>query len=687
MAIPGPAASHEGFNLGAYHQQQYQAAYQAALAAGHVQPLVLPWSVVGSFFLPLLYLSIPHTTRPWLYRLRWAVAAAVVWLNVRLVRTTSAANEAVAYTVGLLAVWGTLWALRLLVFTRPQWDAARVQRRLRRKGSAGLPTRDGDVQGKQGLNKDGRELWSDDSSKGRPAFTPTALDESVALALPEYEYFWQPFPAHASLAVRLLWTADLLVSWRGAGWNFAISAIPHPPPPSSLPLLRGRDDGNNDELVRMDLIPYMVSRTGTTRSLTYAAFFRTRLCAFVLSYLTIDLLAVTMRWDPYFILGPNYLHPYTYPPQGSHSQHSQHSRYPYPLQLPALHSQVLPLPNLTVPLVRNLCGMAGILAGIQLHGATLQLIVVGTGRLYSLGHYYGNIVFRRPSSSSTPPPPLCAELWQHPALFGGFVPTVLDRGLAGFWGGYWHQTFRVGFVAPARWLLTVIQPSQLQMWLPLPLSLVLQWGLGVKKEKGETEDAEEYNDEQNGGENVGVEGKNVGQGKWRREKTNQDVAARVLEMVFAFSLSGILHATGGKTSIPSTTVAWAPFAFFASQPLGIALQQCLQQASQRILNSITTANTTDSHIRRLPPSVTTTMLRRAANLLFTLVWLHLTGAGIVDDMSRAGVWVYEPVPVSPLRMMGLGGTGDDGKWWRWGSEAYGLGWYRGRHWWESGVTL
>ncbi|KAK4142340.1 uncharacterized protein C8A04DRAFT_13280 [Dichotomopilus funicola] len=616
MAIPGPAASHEGFNLGAYHQQQYQAAYQAALAAGHVQPLVLPWSVVGSFFLPLLYLSIPHTTRPWLYRLRWAVAAAVVWLNVRLVRTTSAANEAVAYTVGLLAVWGTLWALRLLVFTRPQWDAARVQRRLRRKGSAGLPTRDG-------------------------AFTPTAPDESVALALPDYEYFWQPFPAHASFAARLLWTADLLVSWRGAGWNFAISAIPHPPSPS-LPLLRGRDDGSDDELVRMDLIPYMVSRTGTTRSLTYAAFFRTRLCAFVLSYLTIDLLAVTMRWDPYFILGPNYLHPYTYPPQGSHSQHT---RYPYPLQLPALYSKVLPLPNLTVLLVRNLCGMAGILAGIQLHGAALQLIVVGTGRLYSLGHYYGNIVFRRPSSS-TPPPPLCAELWQHPALFGGFVPTVLDRGLAGFWGGYWHQTFRVGFVAPARWLLT-----------------------------------------QNGGENVGVEGKNVGQEKWRREKTNQDVAARVLEMVFAFSLSGILHATGGKTSIPSTTVAWAPFAFFASQPLGIALQQCLQQASQRILNSITTTDTTDSHIRRLPPSVTTTMLRRAANLLFTLAWLHLTGAGIVDDMSRAGVWMYEPVPVSPLRMMGLGGTGDDGKWWRWGSEAYGLGWYRGRYWWESGVTL
>ncbi|KAK4156936.1 membrane bound O-acyl transferase family-domain-containing protein [Chaetomidium leptoderma] len=563
---PGPGSGQTTFNLGVYHQQQYRAAFGAALAAGEVKPLVIPWSLVGSFFLPLLYLSIPHTNRPWLYRMRWPVAAAVVYLNVGLMQTTSATNEAVAYATGLLAVWGTIWALRLLIFTRPQWEAARVERRLRRK------------------------------EQEKPVAAMVAPDESVAAVLPAHEYVWRPFPATAPFLSRLGWTADLLTSLRGAGWNFSIPAIPHPPLPSK------HLDG---EPVRLDLIP-LVSRTGTARSQTYASFFRSRLLHFTLSYLTIDFLTTTIRQDPYFVLGPAYtahFHP-----------------------LPTLYT-TLPFPQLTIPLLRNVAALSGVIAGLHLYSSVLQLAIVFPLRgLLGAG----------------------ADLWQNPTLFGGFAASVLDRGLAGFWGGWWHQTFRAGFVAPARWLLP-------------------------------------------------------------RPHHHKRLRA-MMEVVLAFFLSGVLHAAGGYTSITSfssggRTWTRSPITFFLLQAVGVILQTTLssllpwQRRSFKTTTSKTTTTTTTTptttnptpppkqHKKGIPPPPPR-WLRQTTNLLFVLVWLQLTGWGLIDDMSRSAVWLFEPVPVSPFRLLGLGVPGGDA-WWRWDGEGYGVRWWGGgqQRWWEAGVRL
>jgi hypothetical protein len=526
-----------------YQQQQYRAAFNAAVAAGEVKPLVIPWSFVGSFFLPLLYLSIPHTNRPWLYRMRWLVAAAVVYLNARLLQTTSAVNEAVAFAVGLLAVWGTISALRLLIFTRPQWEAARVERRPRRT--------------ENGLKGEKEKLV---------AMVPP--DESVAASLPYNEYFWQPFPATASYLTRLGWTADLLTACRGAGWNLSISSIPHPPFPTK-PL-----DGN--ELVRIDHIP-LTSRTGTRRSQTYSDFLRTRLLEFALSYLTIDILTSTMRQDPYFVLGPDYAaqgHP-----------------------LPALYAR-LPLPQVIIPMLRNIPALAGIMAGMHLYHSLLQLAIV-----FPLRGLFG----------------ARAELWQHPTFFGGFVPSVLDRGLAGFWGGWWHQTFRAGFVAPVRW------------W----------FASGRSRQEG--------------------------------AGANNNNTHPIPEALLAFLLSGILHSAGGHTSVPSTTQPWTSVTFFTLQTLGIALQTILLP---------TPSNS--------QPNTKKTTRRRVLNLLYTLLFLQLTAWGLVDDMGRSGVWLFEPVPFSPVRALGLVEVmpGDE-SWWRWDGVAYGFRWYSGvgGRWWDSGVAL
>ncbi|KAL2255105.1 hypothetical protein VTK26DRAFT_4104 [Humicola hyalothermophila] len=367
---PGAESSPESPSLGTLYQRQYRDTFQAAVAAGRVKPFVLPWSLLGSFFLPLLYLSIPHTKRPWLYRMRWLVAAACVYLNMRVIQTTSSGNEAVAYVAGCAASWGTFWSLRLLLFTRPQWEAARVERRPRK-------------------------------SVDEKVNVASAPDESVAAALPRYEYFWQFFPADESFATRLGWTVDLLVSSRGAGWNHAISTIPHPP-------FRPSDPATTTT-VRLDRIP-LASPTGTARSPTYAAFLRSRLLHLAVSWLVIDLLTATIRQDPYFLVGPDY----------------------NPSLLPlSPFLATLPLRHLTLPLVRNVAAFAGIVAGLHLYAAVAQLVEC--------------LVPPFPSSLGAR-----ADLWQHPTLFGGAVASVLDRGLAGFWGGWWHQMFRHGFVAPAR---------------------------------------------------------------------------------------------------------------------------------------------------------------------------------------------------------------------------------------------
>ena len=183
--------------------------------------------------------------------------------------------------------------------------------------------------------------------------------------------------------------------------------------------------------------------------------------------------------------------------------------------------------------------------------------------------------------------------------------NVLDRGLAGFWGGWWHQTFREGFVAPARWLVP---------------------------------------------------------------KGNK-VARAVVQTMCAFLLSGALHAAGGYTSIREGTVAWTPVAFFLLQGAGVLLQAGVCALVKRYVDV---------------EKVVLKKWRRVGNLVFVAGWLHFTAWGLIDDMSRAGLWLFEPVPASPLRLMGFGAPGEP--WWRWGGKN-GLRWYTGRHWWESGFAL
>jgi hypothetical protein len=198
MAIPGPDPL---VNLGDHVREVYRADFRARVAAGTVRPFSLPYDLVGSFILPALYLSIPHTRRPWLYRARFLVFAAVVLLNLRMMGEASSINVAPAYAVGLMGAWGILWSATLLLWTRPQFDAERVQRRRRRRreSSGGDANRNawhesnGDTLGASKrpvrAREKGRRLAAENQSQASP-------DETVARALADgYEYHWEAFPA------------------------------------------------------------------------------------------------------------------------------------------------------------------------------------------------------------------------------------------------------------------------------------------------------------------------------------------------------------------------------------------------------------------------------------------------------------------------------------------------------------
>lgn len=141
-------------------------------------------------------------------------------------------------------------------------------------------------------------------------------------------------------------------------------------------------------------------------------------------------------------------------------------------------------------------------------------------------------------------------------------------------------------------------------------------------------------------------------------------ASKLLALFSAFAISGFMHYCGSISQFPRTHLWHAPI-FFMSQAVGIATQMALCAMLQPLIKS-------------MPQTV-----RRSGNFAFVFAWLLCTAWWLTDDFARGGIWLYEAIPISPLRGLGFGVEGDG--WWCW--EHFGVGWYTGKHWWESGIAL
>ncbi|KAK3395892.1 hypothetical protein B0T20DRAFT_455688 [Sordaria brevicollis] len=513
------------------------------------------------------------------------------------------------------------------------------------------------------------------------------IDETVDLD--KYEYYWEPYPDQGTLGQRLDWVMDMFNSFRGAGWNYSISSIPSlqkPVIPTLLPSILSSSSSTPNS--KGQILPYLPSGPPVSftplplstpsqfhRSTTIRQFLLSRLFHITWSYLALDFFTISARLDPYFVLGPN--GPLRHPTYLSDLASSSPSAVP-PLSL--LCAKLLAsLPPWGLNFARSLLSLSGVLGGLFLYSYVWQLT-----QFFILGKLLGNETQGM------------AELWRYPCFFGGFTTNVLDRGLAGFWGGWWHQTFRVGFTGPVRWLVKMGVFGQ-------PSNEGEGKGEGEGEGEGEGDKAEE-----------------------KRTKKKRKVIA-MTEMATAFLLSGILHALGGWTSTafrittttspsspsssyssshssPSTStdaltletrnrlaVFAEPVGFFVSQFLGCLVQAFLIVVLRNFVNLTTTKITGSARDDASKQKVWKNIprwIKRMGNGVFVLMWLHWTRWMLIDDMSRSGLFLFEPVPVSVFRLLGLGGMPGEGRgdWWRLDGE-YVPSLWRGGRWWERGVRI
>ncbi|EAW12567.1 wax synthase family protein [Aspergillus clavatus NRRL 1] len=143
----------------------------------------------------------------------------------------------------------------------------------------------------------------------------------------------------------------------------------------------------------------------------------------------------------------------------------------------------------------------------------------------------------------------------------------------------------------------------------------------------------------------------------------QTTTRRVAMTLVAFSLSGLIHACGSYTQFAHTTPLTGPFLFFLLQAVGVLLQT--------------------GWVRLVARGRCSRRTGRAANAAFVFAWLLFSGGLIADDFARGGLWLTEPLPVSPLRGLGFGAEGDG--WWCWRDRWFTR--WEGGGYWERGVRV
>lgn len=142
---------------------------------------------------------------------------------------------------------------------------------------------------------------------------------------------------------------------------------------------------------------------------------------------------------------------------------------------------------------------------------------------------------------------------------------------------------------------------------------------------------------------------------------------RFIYVILAFVMSGFIHAVGSYT-IGAPTSPSSMFMFF------------FLQAAFICMHSITAKHIFPKF--NIDPPLRS---RRIANVVLAFVWFNFTGPLFADDMSRGGIWLSEPLPLSPVRALGLGLDPDEGFVRNTGTNLFR--WYSGERWWQKGIII
>ncbi|KAK3053746.1 hypothetical protein LTR09_005025 [Extremus antarcticus] len=365
--------------------------------------------------------------------------------------------------------------------------------------------------------------------------------------------YWQPYPS-SPFSARLNWIADVFCSFRGVGWSFQTSIIPPLPAPANLSVPDSISHAKDQSMT--------VSRTGIRRFRDQSDLLPSTILNLIIGYLALDLIKVLMHHDAYFwgymdAPAPSYL----------------------PLSIQKSYTAVR-----SWRLLISLAGIYTALWEIFRLGPAFFACILGPKWLGVRG-----------------------EAWMNPADMYGSFSCVLNDGLAGWWGGWWHQIFRVAFEEHSKWSLRKLKIDQ-------------------KSQTG-----------------------------------------RLTSLFVAFFMSGCLHACGSYTQLGDTRPLMGPMRFFLLQGLGVVLQ------------TVTIGQLKKAGVLEKVPKVG----KQVANFVFVHVWLYYTAPLLVDDFAKGGVWLFEPVAISPLRALGFGAK-DDGFFCWWDGIIF---WRSGKSWWDTGIAV
>lgn len=183
-------------------------------------------------------------------------------------------------------------------------------------------------------------------------------------------------------------------------------------------------------LVDLSSIP-LVTRQGYRRYRTNTEWLRSQVFTVILSYLVLDLLSTLMMKDPYFILGPEFSAAVGTVSRKRRAFGLTAEAVANPIALPPI---LAALPPVLLYLYRSMLCFAAVMVGINL--------------IFTCWQFAAHFIVPRALIGGS----VRGELWHYPSVYGNFVACVLDKGVAGFWGGWWHQTFRTAFAAPGIWM-------------------------------------------------------------------------------------------------------------------------------------------------------------------------------------------------------------------------------------------
>lgn len=495
---------------------------------------------------------------------RYTVFAVVLLWHTYLVTCYQAKSVAVVYGAGISSAWGTLWAATLLVFRDAKTDFRRLERR--KVGRAELNSASSDngsvSPSSHVLHKKGDES----NLRRRARLSEHGPETDNQVDKNDLEYIWQSYPTNSTFWHRLRWNADLLTNFRGSGWSWRISGLPSLPLQVQEPLSRTSASSSSTEDSIKD-VP--VSHIGIQRYDSLPPLLKHNVLFLIRHYLTIDLILTLMHHDPYFY-------------SGVHST-------PAPSYLASVLAY---LPHALVPVLvkiyRLLLSMLMVSTCLKFACALgpptfCYLLSASSSPLRNAPYPFNKLAFMTISSSP----------WLYPDAFGPYS-NVLSRGLAGWWGAWWHQLFRFAFQSAGEFAVD---------------------GVGVDR---------------------------------------KSMLGKVVQAIVVFFVSGCVHASGSlmlSARSEGAKPVTGAMLFFMVQPIGIMIEMGVRAWWKQATRGQEKDKETEK--KALPVWVL-----GAVRFVWVHVWFYFTAGLLVDDFARSGVWTFEPLSVSIFRGLGMGVQGD-----------------------------